>query len=104
MGRAATSRDPGPEDAKDANGVSRALGGSHNVACPSPVIGASNLFELEIAATALFGFQSETVLATAIGVLVEVPVMLSVIRIVLPPRGWYQRRTLTREERAGVYE
>jgi ACR3 family arsenite efflux pump ArsB len=41
---------------------------------------------LEIATTALFGFQSETVLATAIGVLVEVPVMLSVMRIVLPPR------------------
>jgi ACR3 family arsenite efflux pump ArsB len=59
------------------------------------VIGASNLFELEIAATALFG---------SLGVLVEVPVMLPVLRIVLPPRGWYQRRTLTREERAGVYE
>jgi ACR3 family arsenite transporter len=67
------------------------------------VIGASNLFDLEIAATALFGFQSETVLATAIGVPVEVPVMLSVMRIVLPPRGWYQRRTLTREGRAEAH-
>jgi arsenite transporter len=56
------------------------------------VIGASNLLELAVAATiALFGFQSETALAIVVGVLIEVPVMLSVMRIVLPPRGWYQR-------------
>jgi len=56
------------------------------------------------AAIALFGCQSGAALATVVGVLVEVPVMLSVVRIVLWSRGWYQRRTLTREERAGVYE
>jgi arsenite transporter len=75
-----------------AYGLNRALGVPHNVACPSALIGASNFFELAVAAAiALFGFQSGAALATVVGVLVEVPVMLSVVRIVLRTRGWYQR-------------
>jgi ACR3 family arsenite transporter len=71
--------------------LNRALGVAHNVACPSALIGASNFFELAVAAAiALFGFQSGAALATVVGVLVEVPVMLSVVRIVLRTRGWYQ--------------
>ena len=67
-----------------AYGLNRALGVPHNVACPSALIGASNFFELAVAAAiALFGFQSGAALATVVGVLVEVPVMLSVVRIVL---------------------
>jgi ACR3 family arsenite transporter len=73
--------------------LNRALGVPHNVACPSALIGASNFFELAVAAAiALFGFQSGAALATVVGVLVEVPVMLSVVRIVLKSRGWYERR------------
>jgi ACR3 family arsenite transporter len=73
--------------------LSRALGVPHNVACPSALIGASNFFELAVAAAiALFGFQSGAALATVVGVLVEVPVMLSVVRIVLRSREWYERR------------
>ena len=72
--------------------LNRALGVPHNVACPSALIGASNFFELAVAAAiALFGFQSGAALATVVGVLVEVPVMLSVVRIVLLTRGWYDR-------------
>lgn len=72
--------------------LNRRLGVPHNVACPSALIGASNFFELAVAAAiALFGFQSGAALATVVGVLVEVPVMLSVVRIVLRSRGWYQR-------------
>ena len=68
-----------------------ALGVPHNVACPSALIGASNFFELAVAAAiALFGFQSGAALATVVGVLVEVPVMLSVVRIVLRTGGWYE--------------
>jgi ACR3 family arsenite transporter len=75
-----------------AYGLNRALGVPHNVACPSALIGASNFFELAVAAAiALFGFESGAALATVVGVLVEVPVMLSVVRIVLRTRGWYQR-------------
>jgi ACR3 family arsenite transporter len=71
----------------------RALGVPHNVACPSALIGTSNFFELAVAAAiALFGFQSGAALATVVGVLVEVPVMLSVVRIVLRTRGWYESR------------
>ena len=56
------------------------------------LIGASNFFELAVAAAiALFGFQSGAALATVVGVLVEVPVMLSVVRIVLRTRGWYEQ-------------
>ena len=72
--------------------INRALGVPHNVACPSALIGASNFFELAVAAAiALFGFQSGAALATVVGVLVEVPVMLSVVRIVLWTRGWYEQ-------------
>jgi ACR3 family arsenite transporter len=74
-----------------AYGLNRALGVPHNIACPSALIGASNFFELAVAAAiALFGFQSGAALATVVGVLVEVPVMLSVVRIVLRTRDWYQ--------------
>jgi arsenite transporter len=61
------------------------------VAGPSALIGASNFFELAVAtAIALFGFQSGAALATVVGVLVEVPVMLSVVRVVRRSRGWYE--------------
>jgi arsenite transporter len=73
--------------------LNRALGVAHNVAGPSALIGASNFFELAVAAAiALFGFQSGAALATVVGVLVEVSVMLSVVRIVLRTRGWYGQR------------
>jgi arsenite transporter len=76
-----------------AYGLNRALWVAHSVACPSALIGASNFFELAVAAAiALFGFQSGAALATVVGVLVEVPVMLSVVRIVSRTRGWYERR------------
>ena len=75
-----------------AYGLNRALDMPHNVACPSALIGASNFFELAVAAAiALFGFQSGAALATVVGVLVEVPVMLSVVWIVLRTRGWYEQ-------------
>ena len=76
-----------------AYGLNRVLGFPHNVACPSALIGASNFFELAVAAAiALFGFQSGAALATVVGVLVEVPVMLSVVRIVPRTRAWYEQR------------
>ncbi len=59
---------------------------------PSALIGASNFFELAVAAAiALFGFQSGAALATVVGVLVEVPVMLLVVHIVRRTRPWYER-------------
>ncbi len=70
----------------------RACGSAHNVAAPSALIGASNFFELAVAAAiSLFGFHSGAALATVVGVLVEVPVMLSVVRIVMATKGWYAR-------------
>ena len=70
----------------------RACGSAHSVAGPSALIGASNFFELAVAAAiSLFGFQSGAALATVVGVLVEVPVMLSVVRIVMATRDWYAR-------------
>jgi len=75
-----------------AYGLNRALGVPHSVACPSALIGASNFFELAVAAAiALFGFQSGAALATVVGVLVEVPVMLSVVGLALRSRRWYER-------------
>ncbi len=72
--------------------LNRKLGVAWCVAGPSALIGASNFFELAVAtAIALFGFQSGAALATVVGVLVEVPVMLSVVRIVLRSRHWYER-------------
>jgi ACR3 family arsenite transporter len=65
---------------------------AHCVASPSALIGASNFFELAVAtAIVLFGFNSGAALATVVGVLVEVPVMLSVVKIVNASRGWYER-------------
>ena len=74
-----------------AYGLNRRLGESHSVACPSALIGASNFFELAVAAAiSLFGFQSGAALATVVGVLIEVPVMLLVVRIVNQSKGWYE--------------
>ena len=71
--------------------LNRRFGVQWCVAGPSALIGASNFFELAVAtAIALFGFQSGAALATVVGVLVEVPVMLSVVRIVRRSRGWYE--------------
>jgi len=71
--------------------LNRRLRVSHSVACPSALIGASNFFELAVAtAITLFGFDSGAALATVVGVLVEVPVMLSVVRIVNSTRAWYE--------------
>lgn len=72
--------------------VNRQIGVEWCVAGPSALIGASNFFELAVAtAIALFGFQSGAALSTVVGVLVEVPVMLSVVQIVRRSRGWYER-------------
>jgi len=72
--------------------LNRWVGESHQVACPSALIGASNFFELAVAtAISVFGLASGAALATVVGVLVEVPVMLSVVRIVTRTRGWYVR-------------
>ncbi len=71
--------------------LNRAAGEAHCVAAPSALIGASNFFELAVAAAiSLFGFSSGAALATVVGVLVEVPVMLSVVKIVNASRGWYE--------------
>ncbi len=71
--------------------LNRRLGESHAVACPSALIGASNFFELAVAAAiSLFGFESGAALATVVGVLIEVPVMLLVVRIVNQSKGWYE--------------
>jgi len=75
-----------------AYGLNRRLGESHDVACPSALIGASNFFELAVAAAiSLFGFESGAALATVVGVLIEVPVMLLVVRWVNRSKGWYER-------------
>jgi len=72
--------------------LNRRFGVAHCVAGPSALIGASNFFELAVAAAiTLFGFNSGAALATVVGVLVEVPVMLSVVIIVNGSRGWYER-------------
>jgi len=75
-----------------AYGLNRALGEKHNIACPSALIGASNFFELAVAAAiSLFGFDSGAALATVVGVLIEVPVMLGVVAVVNRSKGWYER-------------
>ena len=67
-------------------------GAKHSVACPSALIGASNFFELAVAAAiSLFGLHSGAALATVVGVLVEVPVMLLVVRVVNRSKSWYER-------------
>ncbi len=71
--------------------LNRKFGEKHNVACPSALIGASNFFELAVAAAiSLFGFHSGAALATVVGVLIEVPVMLIVVRAVNASRTWYE--------------
>jgi ACR3 family arsenite transporter len=73
--------------------LNRRLGVAHCVAGPSALIGASNFFELAVAAAiSLFGFDSGAALATVVGVLIEVPVMLSVVAIVNRTERWYEAR------------
>jgi arsenite transporter len=73
--------------------LNRKLGERHDIACPSALIGASNFFELAVAtAISLFGFESGAALATVVGVLIEVPVMLLVVRTVNATRGWYEAK------------
>ena len=72
--------------------LNRRVGESHDIACPSALIGASNFFELAVAAAiSIFGFESGAALATVVGVLIEVPVMLLVVRVVNRTRPWYDR-------------
>jgi ACR3 family arsenite transporter len=72
--------------------LGRRFGVDHRVAAPAALIGASNFFELAVAtAISLYGLNSGAALATVVGVLVEVPVMLSVVRIVNATRPWYQQ-------------
>jgi ACR3 family arsenite transporter len=71
--------------------LNRQAGEQHSIACPSALIGASNFFELAVAAAiSLFGFHSGAALATVVGVLIEVPVMLLVVRVVNRSRRWYE--------------
>ena len=71
--------------------LNRLVGEKHSVACPSALIGASNFFELAVAAAiSLFGFESGAALATVVGVLIEVPAMLLVVRVVNASKGWYE--------------
>jgi len=77
--------------------VQSCSGEAHCVAAPSALIGASNFFELAVAAAiSLFGFKSGAALATVVGVLIEVPVMLSVVRIVNNSKAWYERGAAVR--------
>ena len=72
--------------------LNRAVKEKHSIACPSALIGASNFFELAVAAAiSLFGFESGAALATVVGVLIEVPVMLLVVKVVNSSKGWYER-------------
>jgi arsenite transporter len=81
--------------------LNRAVGETHDVACPSALIGASNFFELAVAAAiSLFGFQSGAALATVVGVLIEVPVMLLVVAVVNRSRDWYERPAALRARAA----
>ncbi|AXI04660.1 arsenical-resistance protein [Aquirhabdus parva] len=71
--------------------LNRVVGEKHNIACPSALIGASNFFELAVAAAiSLFGFHSGAALATVVGVLIEVPIMLLVVSVVNRSKGWYE--------------
>ncbi len=73
--------------------LNRAVGSPHCIAGPSCLIGASNFFELAVAtAISLFGFRSGAALATVVGVLIEVPIMLAVVRFVMRTQGWYEKR------------
>lgn len=78
--------------------LNRITGEAHCVAAPSALIGASNFFELAVAAAiSLFGFNSGAALATVVGVLIEVPVMLSVVKIVNSTRAWYEAGVSVRQ-------
>lgn len=80
--------------------LNRMTGEAHCVAAPSALIGASNFFELAVAAAiSLFGFKSGAALATVVGVLIEVPVMLSVVKIVNATKGWYESGSAVRRNR-----
>ena len=73
--------------------LNRVVGEKHEIACPSALIGASNFFELAVAAAiSLFGFESGAALATVVGVLIEVPVMLLVVHVVNRTKPWYEAR------------
>jgi len=73
--------------------LNRAVGEKHAIACPSALIGASNFFELAVAAAiSLFGFNSGAALATVVGVLIEVPVMLLVVNVVNRSKRWYENK------------
>jgi len=78
--------------------LNRLFGVEFCVAGPSALIGASNFFELAVAtAIGLFGFQSGAALATVVGVLIEVPVMLSVVRIANASKRWYEQGAVARQ-------
>lgn len=82
--------------------LNRSVGETHSVACPSALIGASNFFELAVAAAiSLFGLESGAALATVVGVLIEVPVMLLVVKVVIQTRPWYERRAQVPEKGEG---
>lgn len=84
--------------------LNRTAGEAHCVAGPSALIGASNFFELAVAAAiSLFGFNSGAALATVVGVLIEVPVMLSVVKIVNATRGWYEAGSAVRARGAAQH-
>jgi ACR3 family arsenite transporter len=81
--------------------LNRTLGESHRIACPSALIGASNFFELAVAAAiSLFGFHSGAALATVVGVLIEVPVMLLVVWVVNRSKPWYEHKGALIEARS----
>jgi len=85
--------------------LNRAAGEAHCVAAPSALIGASNFFELAVAAAiSLFGFNSGAALATVVGVLIEVPVMLSVVKIVNSSKEWYEAGAAVRQRLTRVKE
>ncbi|MEX2151510.1 MAG: ACR3 family arsenite efflux transporter [Steroidobacteraceae bacterium] len=82
--------------------LSRRLGVRHCVAGPSALIGASNFFELAVAvAIGLFGLDSGAALATVVGVLIEVPLMLAVVRAVNASKGWYEAKMPAPDARSG---
>jgi ACR3 family arsenite transporter len=83
--------------------LNRVTGEAHCVAGPSALIGASNFFELAVAAAiSLFGFNSGAALATVVGVLIEVPVMLSVVKIVNSSRDWYEAGAAVKRQKHEV--
>ncbi|HVC29891.1 MAG TPA: arsenical-resistance protein, partial [Steroidobacteraceae bacterium] len=85
--------------------LNRATGEAHCVAAPSALIGASNFFELAVAtAISLFGFKSGAALATVVGVLIEVPVMLSVVSLVDVTTPWYERGGAVRRNARSLEE